>query len=178
MAKAKKKLKHYQTGADSCACGNLWPCTRMTGPGEPKPPSRTRFDGDIKGFAAHELAAELKQIKIDFECGPGPTWREKLAAREENIRDELHRRNKLTEQALQREEAIRGKGARRERPLIPDKTIQTVVATAEVKRRIELWLEACHTGKLDGCPVRDVEGLVYKMQSEIEDWVSTIEDSA
>lgn len=24
--------KHYQNGADSCACGNLWPCTRMTGP--------------------------------------------------------------------------------------------------------------------------------------------------
>jgi hypothetical protein len=28
---------HYQTGPDSCACGNLWPCTRMTGPGPKKP---------------------------------------------------------------------------------------------------------------------------------------------
>lgn len=26
------QTRHYQNGADSCACGNIWPCTRMTGP--------------------------------------------------------------------------------------------------------------------------------------------------
>jgi hypothetical protein len=34
--------KHYQNGADSCACGNLWPCTRMTGPSTRRPFAPTR----------------------------------------------------------------------------------------------------------------------------------------
>ncbi len=34
--------EHHQTGPDSCACGNLWPCTRMTGPGSGHSPRVTR----------------------------------------------------------------------------------------------------------------------------------------
>ncbi len=173
MAKAKKKLKHYQTGADSCACGNLWPCTRMTGPGNTQ---ITEFE-PYGGMSAVDIDRELKQIKTDISCGPGSTRMVELRTKEAALRSELCRRNQLTQEALEREEALRRK-RQPERKLIPDKTIQTVVATSEVKSRIELWLEACYTGKLDGCPVRDVEGLVYKMQSEIEDWINTIEDSA
>lgn len=46
--------KHYQTGADSCACGNLWPCTRMTGPGKKRARGKTRPSANT---TKHDLRA-------------------------------------------------------------------------------------------------------------------------
>lgn len=139
--------------------------------GPEAPPSRSRFDGDLKSFTAYELTAELKQCKIDMECGPGPATRNKIAAREENIRDELHRRNSLTAEALNREEAHRGRGA----PKLPDATIQTVLSTREVLTEIERWRSVCYSGGSDK-KTKNVGDLVYEIQQTVEEWVNVLEE--
>ena len=135
-------------------------------------PRRSRFDGDIKVFSAHELVAELRQIEIDYECGPGPTAREMLTARDKNIRDELARRNNLLKFALEREEATRGKG----RITLPDVKVETQLSTVEVVMRLEKWLEATRTNMLDGARLRDVSELINLMLEECEGWVEIIEE--
>jgi len=136
-----------------------------------EPPQRSRFDGDIKSFSSYDLSKELTQIKIDYECGPGPTTREKIKAREENIRDELARRNALTEEALERENRRRGKGKLQ----LKDATVEVVLTTREVYDRIERWAEACRTGNLDTGKVDDVKDLVYSIQQEMEQWIEVLE---
>lgn len=133
---------------------------------------RARFNGDIKAFSSHALAAELEQIKIDFECGPGSPTYEVLRVREEKIRYELTRRNALVNAALEHEASLRGKGP----VTLPDVKVETRLATAEVVLRIEKWLEATRTNTLDGGKLRDVSELIHHIVVECEEWNEILDD--
>ncbi len=60
--------------------------------------------------------------------------------------------------------------------LIPDVKVETKLATLEVATRIEYWLEAVRTGKLDNEKIRDVGDLVHAIHQECEEWIEVLED--
>lgn len=139
----------------------------------PVDPNPMNHDRDVTMLSAHQLGAELKQIKISIECGPGDTKRRILEARERAIHHELGRRNHLLEEALEREERLKRID---KRPLIADVKVETKLATHEVATRIEYWLEATRTGKLDHEKIRDVGDLVHAIHQECEEWFEVLED--
>lgn len=62
-----------------------------------------RYSQNVQDMNAYMLQHELGQLRIDFQCGPGPTVRQRLELREKDIHRELARRNALADNVLERE---------------------------------------------------------------------------
>jgi hypothetical protein len=132
-----------------------------------------RYSQNVQDMNAYMLKHELGQLKIDFECGPGPTVRQRLELREKDIHRELARRNALADDVLEREVARRDK-LKPSAKLIADAVVEVKLGTEHVRTKLTWFAEQCLVGPES--QFKSVDELVYKLQEQVEQWVEIIED--
>lgn len=77
-----RKPKHFQSGADSCACGNLWPCTRTKPKKAPAPMAGVDHKSALYGISTIELGGKMTFIGKNRRLSPTFThWWNGLCAR-------------------------------------------------------------------------------------------------
>ena len=132
-----------------------------------------RYSQNVQDMNAYMLKHELGQLKIDFECGPGPTVRQRLEAREKDIHRELSRRNTLADEVYEREERRRDKNKRSPK-FIADAVIEVKLGAEHVHTKLAWFAEQCHIGPEN--QFKSVVELIHKLREQVEQWIDILED--